>query len=61
MSKSAFCLLILTAVAGAVVLFAPLPEASLVAIAKLAFGIFLTLFIGAMVLGRRFKFDPVLR
>lgn len=60
MSKAAFTLLVLLSLAGAALLFVPLPEA-LVTMAKVLFAVLLGAFMVALALGRRFKFDPVLR
>lgn len=61
MSKPALCLLILASLMGALVFFAPLDSAPLAGLAKLMFGIALGLFVLALALGRRIKFDPILR
>ncbi|HLD67157.1 MAG TPA: PA3371 family protein [Pseudomonas sp.] len=61
MSKPALYLLILASLMGALVFFVPLDSERLAGLAKLTFGIVLGLFVLALALGRRIKFDPVLR
>lgn len=61
MSKYALCFLVLTLICSAVTLTGatglPLSEAA----AKAGIGIFGVLFVVSLFVGRRFKFDPVLR
>ncbi|MES2819225.1 MAG: PA3371 family protein [Pseudomonadota bacterium] len=59
MSKPAFYLLILASLMGLVLLFAPPGAAP--NLAKPILGILVGLFVLALALGRRIKFDPVLR
>lgn len=61
MSKPALFLLILASLMGGLVFFVPLDSERLAGLAKLAFGIVLSLFVLALALGRRIKFDPMLR
>lgn len=61
MSKPALYLLLLASLMGVLVFFVPLDSVRLAGLAKLAFGILLGLFVLALALGRRIKFDPVLR
>lgn len=61
MSKAAFTLLVLLSMAGAVLLFVPLPNPEMATMAKVLFVVLLGAFVVALALGRRFKFDPVLR
>lgn len=61
MSKAAVYFLLLAASMGALVMFAPVQSAAVVGLAKLAFGVLLGLFVVALALGRRIKFDPILR
>ncbi|BAP40853.1 hypothetical protein NJC40_16375 [Pseudomonas sp. 21LCFQ02] len=61
MSKSALSFLILTLMSVAVDLLLPEQALALNLAARIAGGVFVSLFLGALVVGRRFKFDPVLR
>ncbi|GAB7532844.1 hypothetical protein PS3A_52600 [Pseudomonas sp. 3A(2025)] len=61
MSKSALSFLILTLMAIAVDLLLPEQALSLNILTKVTAGVFASLFFGALIIGRRFKFDPVLR
>lgn len=62
MSKSALSFLILALMAVAVDLLLPAQShAFMSSAAKVAAGGFVILFVVALFLGRRFKFDPVLR
>ena len=61
MSKSALSFMILALMAVAVDLLLPLQAQALSTAAKIGAGVFASLFIDALVVGRRFKFDPVLR
>jgi hypothetical protein len=59
MSKSAAGFLVLTLLCG--IFHLALVEDRLLTLPLIACGVFGTLFMAAMVAGRRFKFDPVLR
>lgn len=59
MSKPALYLLILASLMGVLLVF--VPPNNLTGLVKLAFGILMGLFVLALVMGRRIKFDPVLR
>lgn len=61
MSKAAFTLLVLMTMAGALLLWAPMSSPELVTLGKALFAVLLAAFVVALVVGRRFKFDPVLR
>lgn len=61
MSKPALYLLILVSLAGALLFFVPLDSEPLAGLVKLTFGLLLGLFVVALALGRRIKFDPILR
>ncbi|AHF66522.1 hypothetical protein K5D34_02285 [Pseudomonas cichorii] len=61
MSKSALSFMILALMAVAVDLLLPEQAYVLNIASKIAAGMFGSLFVAAMVIGRRFKFDPVLR
>ncbi|MBD8494817.1 hypothetical protein IFR09_14880 [Pseudomonas syringae] len=61
MSKSALSFLILTLMALAMDLLLPEQAAVLNTAAKVTAGVCASLFFGALIVGRRFKFDPVLR
>ena len=61
MSKSALSFIILAIMAVAVDLLLPATAEGLSSVMKIAAGLFSVLFIVALILGRRFKFDPVLR
>lgn len=61
MSKSALSFIILAIMAVAVDLLLPATAQGLSSVMKIAAGLFAVLFIVALILGRRFKFDPVLR
>ncbi|MCD5996793.1 hypothetical protein KDX38_24740 [Pseudomonas sp. CDFA 602] len=61
MSKSALSFMILAFMAVAVDLLLPVQAEAPSTVAKIAAGLFAGLFIVALFLGRRFKFDPVLR
>ena len=61
MSKSALSFIILAIMAVAVDLLLPATAQGLSSVMKIAAGLFTVLFIAALILGRRFKFDPVLR
>lgn len=61
MSKSALSFIILAIMAVAVDFLLPVSAQSLSSVMKIAAGLFAVLFVVALILGRRFKFDPVLR
>ena len=61
MSKAALSFLVLAIMALAMDQLLPEPAGALSVVAKTAAGVFASLFVVALVLGRRFKFDPVLR
>jgi hypothetical protein len=61
MSKSALSFIVLALLALAFDYWLPTEAIGLSAAAKITAGIFGVMFIVALVLGRRFKFDPVLR
>lgn len=61
MSKSALSFLILAFMAVAVDLLLPAQAQMLSIASKIAAGLFGSLFVVALIVGRRFKFDPVLR
>lgn len=61
MSKSALSFLILALMAMAIDLSLPLNENTASSVLKIAAGLFVALFVVALVVGRKFKFDPVLR
>lgn len=61
MSKAAMVLLALAFVCCAVVLYAPLTSVVVVSLLKVTTGVLLAMFVLALALGRRIKFDPVLR
>ncbi len=61
MSKSALSFMNLALMAVAVDLLLPLQAQALSTAAKIGAGVFASLFVVALVVGRRFKFDPVLR
>lgn len=61
MSKSALSFLILTVMSIAVDLLLPAQAVEGNLLAKIAVGVFASLFVGALIVGRRIKFDPVLR
>lgn len=61
MSKSALSFITLALLAIAIDYLLPVHAEGLSSAAKITAGIFSALFVAALVLGRRFKFDPVLR
>ena len=61
MSKSALSFLILALMAVAGDLLLPEPAQTFSSLLKIAAGVFACLFVAALFVGRRFKFDPVLR
>lgn len=61
MSKSALSFIILAIMSVAVDLLLPATAQGVSSVMKIAAGLFSVLFIVALVVGRRFKFDPVLR
>lgn len=61
MSRSAIVLLIMTLASLCALWLAPSLPAPLTLLLKCASGVFGLGFLGALMAGRRFKFDPVLR
>jgi uncharacterized membrane protein len=61
MSKAAMVLLVLAFVCCGVVLYAPLSNMAVIGMLKLATGLLVGMFVVALAMGRRIKFDPVLR
>jgi len=61
MSKAALSFLILAIIAVAVDQLLPASTETLSTAAKAAAGVFAVLFVAALFVGRRIKFDPVLR
>jgi uncharacterized membrane protein YtjA (UPF0391 family) len=61
MSKSALSFLILALLAMAIDISLPFDENTASTVLKIAMGLFVALFVVALVVGRKFKFDPVLR
>ncbi|EGH97522.1 MULTISPECIES: PA3371 family protein [Pseudomonas syringae group] len=61
MSKSALSFLVLAIMAVIVDLLLPAHAQALSIASNIAAGVFASLFVVALFLGRRFKFDPVLR
>ncbi|KPX53337.1 hypothetical protein LCH33_003682 [Pseudomonas amygdali] len=61
MSKSALSFLVLAIMAVIVDLMLPVQAHTLSIAANIAAGVFASLFVIALFLGRRIKFDPVLR
>jgi hypothetical protein len=61
MSKAALTFLILSIMSVATVQLLPASMDILSAVAKAGAGIFASLFVAALIVGRRIKFDPVLR
>lgn len=61
MSKSALSFLILALLSMAIDVSLPLDENTASTVLKIATGLFVALFVMALVVGRKFKFDPVLR
>ncbi|MEG5266342.1 PA3371 family protein [Pseudomonas sp. JDS28PS106] len=61
MSKTALSFLILALMAVAADLLLPEAAQTFSSILKIAAGVFASLFVAALLIGRRFKFDPVLR
>ncbi|KAA8696993.1 Uncharacterized protein ALO80_04403 [Pseudomonas caricapapayae] len=61
MSKSALSFLVLAIMAVVVDLLLPANAKGMSIAANAAAGVFASLFVVALFLGRRFKFDPVLR
>lgn len=61
MSKSALSFAVLTLMAIATTFLLPDQAHTFSVLPKIATGIFVTLFITALVVGRRYKFDPILR
>lgn len=61
MSKSALSFAILTLIAIAVSYLLPDQAPAFATLSRITAGVFFILFIAALIVGRRFKFDPVLR
>jgi hypothetical protein len=61
MSKTALSFLILTVMAIALDISLPYDENVASLVLKIATGIFFVLFVAALVVGRKIKFDPLLR
>ncbi|ALU61566.1 hypothetical protein ACA40_17490 [Pseudomonas syringae pv. lapsa] len=61
MSKSALSFLVLAIIAVVVDLLLPVNAQAMSIAANIAAGVFASLFVVALFVGRRFKFDPVLR
>lgn len=61
MSKAAIGFLLLAVLSCAVVLYAPVGDTQVVALLKVTTCVFAGLFAAALVVGRKIKFDPVLR
>lgn len=61
MSKAALSFLILAIMAIAADQLLPVSMDALGTVAKIAAGLFASLFVAALFVGRRIKFDPVLR
>jgi hypothetical protein len=61
MSKSALSFAILTAIAVMVSYLLSDQAPAFVTLSRIIAGVLFTLFIVALIVGRRFKFDPVLR
>ncbi|WP_397449171.1 PA3371 family protein [Pseudomonas sp. NA-150] len=61
MSKSALSFLVMALMALAIDISLPLDENTASALLKIAAGVFVVLFVLALVIGRKIKFDPVLR
>lgn len=61
MSKSALSFLVLALMAIVINMLLPLDAHAVSTLLNIASGLFVTLFIVALVVGRKIKFDPVLR
>lgn len=61
MSKSALSFLILALMAVAADFLLPETAQTFSSVLKIGAGVFVSLFVAALFIGRRFKFDPVLR
>lgn len=61
MSKAAIGFLLLALLSCAVVLYAPLGDMQVISLLKATTFVFAGLFAAALVVGRKIKFDPVLR
>ncbi|EXF45432.1 hypothetical protein BAY1663_02080 [Pseudomonas sp. BAY1663] len=61
MSKFALSCLLLAAICGAGIFLAPADSGILNSLSKGGLAVFGMLFVGALLIGRRIKFDPVLR
>lgn len=61
MSKSALSFAVLALLAIVTTYLLPVQAQPFSVLPKIAAGVFVTLFIAALIVGRRYKFDPVLR
>ena len=61
MSKSALSFLVLALMAIVIDLLLPLDANAMSSLLKITSGLFIVLFIVALVVGRKIKFDPLLR
>jgi type III secretory pathway component EscV len=61
MSKSALSFLVLALMAIVIDMLLPLDANAMSSLLKIASGLFVMLFIVALVVGRKIKFDPLLR
>ena len=61
MSKTALSFIILAIMAVTIDLLLPSSAQAVSSVTKIAAGLFSVLFVAALIVGRRFKFDPVLR
>ncbi|MDY7563923.1 hypothetical protein QN400_02225 [Pseudomonas sp. RTC3] len=61
MSKSALSFLVLALMAIVIDMLLPLDANAMSSLLKIASGLFIVLFIVALVVGRKIKFDPLLR
>ena len=61
MSKSALSFLVLALMAIVIDMLLPLDANAMSSLLKIASGLFIVLFIVALIVGRKIKFDPLLR
>lgn len=61
MSKSALSFLVLALMAIVIDMLLPLDANAVSSLLKIASGLFIVLFIVALIVGRKIKFDPLLR
>ncbi|MET1079447.1 MAG: PA3371 family protein [Pseudomonas sp.] len=61
MSKTALVLLMLSLLAGALLLLTPPLDPLMLGLVKLTLGLSVGALVAALAVGRRFKFDPILR